>query len=503
MQNLPFTLDLLFACVSLYLLKWYISYRHVDRKIPGPAGLPVIGNLFDIPREDECRVFSGWARTYGDICTVKALGKQIVILNCPQLAHDMLMKKASIYSDRPHFTMASELVGWEDAVVMLPANSSRFKSYRKYMHQAIGSRNSVTMFNDMMDEETMRCLRDLLVEPNNFEGPIRRAVGTIILMITHGYRPSSSDDELVKTADDATDQLSHLLAPGNFLVDTLPFLKYTPSWVPFQKLAVEWKKTLYSLTDGSFAFVKEQIASGTARPSLVSNLLMHQELSTEDEKNVKWAASSLYSAGIDNPVNALATFFLAMTIYPDVQLRAQKEIDCVVGSNRIPDFSDRSQLPYVNALVKELIRWGPTAPLGAPHCVTQDDVHNGYFIPKGTTIIANIWHFLHDPKVYPNPEILDPTRHISRPGSPAQKDPYDVCFGYGRRICPGAQLADSIMYIFVAKILCMYNIKKPSANATDPRCEFTSGVLVKPKPFQTRVTLRYEKAHLARLFDSL
>lgn len=115
-------LDLSLVGVSLYLFQWWYSQRSGTRKIPGPAGLPIIGNFFDIPKEDEPQVFSEWASTYGmcywltsmsiilysdcqpsllgDISTVKALGKQIVILNSPKLAYDMLVRKASIYSDR-------------------------------------------------------------------------------------------------------------------------------------------------------------------------------------------------------------------------------------------------------------------------------------------------------------------------------------------------------------------------------------------------------------------
>ena len=99
-----------------------------------------------------------------------------------------------------------------------------------------------------------------------------------------------------------------------------------------------------------------------------------------------------------------------MAVYPEVQKKAQAEIDAVVGPNRLPDFHDRPSLPYVNAVVKESSRWNLVTPLGrpfvitiityttiltsskgVPHMSTNDDEYNGYYIPKGTVLIGNAW----------------------------------------------------------------------------------------------------------------
>ncbi len=94
------------------------------------------------------------------------------------------------------------------------------------------------------------------------------------------------------------------------------------------------------------------------------------------------------------PVSAMTSFLLAMTMYPEIQRKCQAELDDVVGNDRLPTFADRDRLPYLATMLKEVIRWGPTTPLGAPHCVEQDDVHNGYFIPKGSIIMPNIWYVI-------------------------------------------------------------------------------------------------------------
>lgn len=87
----------------------------------------------------------------------------------------------------------------------------------------------------------------------------------------------------------------------------------------------------------------------------------------------------------------LLAFMLAMTVYPDVQRKAQAELDTVIGHDRLPTFEDRDSLPYINAICTECLRWLPVGPLGVPHRLTQDDEYNGMFLPKDTVLIVNHW----------------------------------------------------------------------------------------------------------------
>ena len=80
-----------------------------------------------------------------------------------------------------------------------------------------------------------------------------------------------------------------------------------------------------------------------------------------------------------------------MALFPGVQAKAQAEIDAITGGERFPTFEDKEKLPYVCALIKEILRWNPVTPVGLPHLLTEDINLNGYFIPKGATIIPNIW----------------------------------------------------------------------------------------------------------------
>ena len=87
----------------------------------------------------------------------------------------------------------------------------------------------------------------------------------------------------------------------------------------------------------------------------------------------------------------LQAFLLAMAMHPEMQRKAQAELDRVVGGDRMPTFQDRESLPYLNALLKEVLRWHPVAPIAVPHRSIADDEYNGYHIPAGTIVIASVW----------------------------------------------------------------------------------------------------------------
>ena len=155
-----------------------------------------------------------------------------------------------------------------------------------------------------------------------------------------------------------------------------------------------------------------------------------------------------------------------MIAHPEFQQRAQAELDDVVGRSRMPTFSDASQLPYIQALIKEALRWRPPLMLGLPHSTTEDDWYNGMFIPKGTTCIVNLWQCHRDPMFYGddaasfNPErFLDAHGRIV-PGPAETRDEGHGTYGFGRRICVGKHLANESLFIAMATVLWAVNLER-------------------------------------------
>ncbi|KLO10253.1 cytochrome P450 [Schizopora paradoxa] len=156
----------------------------------------------------------------------------------------------------------------------------------------------------------------------------------------------------------------------------------------------------------------------------------------------------------------MMNFVLAMLKYPDVQRRAQDEIDNVIGKDRLPSFEDKEQLPYVNALCVELLRWQVINPLGVTHVAAEDDVYCGFRIPAGTMIMPNTWAMARDDDLYPDPLNFKPERWLPGGSSFNSLRPEEYVFGYGRRLCPGQVWAEHMIFIAAVSLLAVFNIEK-------------------------------------------
>jgi len=246
-----------------------------------------------------------------------------------------------------------------------------------------------------------------------------------------------------------------------------------------------------------FKFAKQNKGDGV--PCLVAQHLEVLETRggpEEQEEAIKDVAAVAYAAGAETTVVAIAKFFMSMALNPEVQRKAQEEIDRVVGSDRLPTFEDRPALPYTEAIYREVMRWHPIIPAGVAHAAIQDDVYNGYFIPKGATVISNIWAMCYDESVYPEPHLFMPDRFLTDDGKLIEHD-VTFTFGFGRRKCAGIHLADSSVWVAIVSILSVFNIgksKDAEGNVIEIEPEFSDGLVSHPLPFQCDTTPRSEAA---------
>ncbi|KAF4954397.1 hypothetical protein FSARC_12140 [Fusarium sarcochroum] len=472
---------------------------------PGPKGLPLLGNLRDLPPSGVLEAFH-WLKhkdLYGPISSVTVMGQTIVIINDVNLAFDLLDKRSVKHSSRPTQVFAGEMIGWENSLALSGYND-RFRTHRKNMARIIGSKTTAAQYDGLQEAEVGHFLLHVLDHPDHLTDHIRKEAGAVILKIAYGYTAEPfKEDLLINMAGKAMDDFGTAAVPGAFLVDVLPFLRYVPDWVPgagFKRLARQWASELYDVAEKPYAFVQHQIAHGKQDNSFLAQLLKTDNLTAEERITNKWSAASLYAAGADTTVSAIACFFLAMSLFPEAKNAAQEEIDRVIGNIRLPTSMDRPNLPYIEAVVKEVLRWHPVAPMGLPHTSTTEDVFEGYLIPKGAMVMANIWHFAHNPDVYSEPMRFKPERFLSTDGTQPEQDPHTYVFGFGRRVCPGRVLADNALFLNIAQSLAVFDISKDKKDTTQ-QVLFTPGIVSHPSPFQATITPRSD--HHEKLIRSL
>ncbi|KAJ4501089.1 cytochrome P450 [Lentinula lateritia] len=498
---------LVLALILLVVLYFYTKRpsSHYAPLPPGPKKLPLIGNLLDMPTTFEWETYDRWCKELGsDIIHLEVAGTSIVVMNSAEVAEELLDQHSAIHSDRPRLVMVNELMGWNFSFGLM-AYGDEWRAQRKLFQQEFHPQ-AAERFQPLEVRVTHQFLNRLLEDPKNYVHHIRHLAASTILGIAYGIDVQEDNDPYVDAAERALVSLGLGIAPGVFLVESIPALKYIPEWFPgagFKRKAREWARYSTIMRELPYVAAKKEILQGTAQPSFTSysleKLAEGEEDVAEQEQRVQSTAATMYTGATDSTVSVLSTFILAMLAKPEALKRAQEEIDSVVQSGEFPRFSDQERLPYVTAIVKETMRWKNVTPLGIPHASTSEDLYRGYRIPAGSIMVPNIWAILHDENTYPEPHTFKPERFIGEDGkiNPAVKDPDTALFGFGRRICPGRFMAFSSIWIAVASMLAVFDISKPvdeNGNVIEPTFEYIPSMACVPAPFECALKPRSAQA---------
>lgn len=327
--------------------------------------------------------------------------------------------------------------------------------------------------------------------------------GAISISMTYGLDISPENDPNFEIALLARQTIHDCLTTGSAIVDMVPVLKYLPTWFPganFHRIAAKSRVYAAKSRDCIFdnAFQKWSSHSNLD-PSFISLCLenLPNEESQEYMSVLKDVAGNVYLAASDTISAAVQTFVLAMTCYPDIQKRAQRELDGVVGRDRLPVHTDEPHLPYFCAVVKEALRWQSIVPTGVAHQCISADLYNGYYIPKHSSVLYNAWAMLNNESDYPEPRQFRPERFLTSDGRLRKdngvRDPIDIVFGFGRRICPGAHIGYSALWLTAASLLTVFDFDKilnADGHPIELSCEYDSGAVSHPLPFECAIKPR-------------
>ncbi|KAG5720474.1 Steroid 17-alpha-hydroxylase/17,20 lyase, partial [Termitomyces sp. T112] len=328
----------------------------------------------------------------------------------------------------------------------------------------------------------------------HYEQHLQRFAASVVSSVTYGRRVDSVEEWVVKENMAAMDYLTSVNIPGKYLVESWPWLLKLPRFLQwFRRKPEERRQRDIKFLMHLFNDVKIRMQTGTVDDCLTSQTIENQIQSGLTDLDLAYTVSSPFGAGIETTAGTLTIFILAMLHFPSVMKKAQAELDHVVGLNRMPEFADKDNLPYVKAVINETLRWRPIAILGGtPHAVVTDDIYNGMFIPKGSTIFANFSGIMFDPVMFPSPDSFRPERFLET-SNPRLKS-FELPFGFGRRICPGMHLAMNSLLINVSRILWAFDIL-PTIDSygcevlPDP-WNFTDGFNSRPVSFSCRFVPR-------------
>ncbi|THH10559.1 hypothetical protein EW146_g8337 [Bondarzewia mesenterica] len=470
--------------LGLCLLRAFVKKT---RYPPGPKGLPFLGNIFSLPTTKTWKYFELLSHKYGSIVRLSLAGNDLIILSDPRDAEELLGRRSWNYSSRKPLVYAGKYQSNNKRLVLLEYGDS-LKKQRTAFHQMLQPR-VVGAYESIQEIESAKLVHDMLVRSEDSTRNCKRFSASLVFHLSYGKRLDDDDQDLVAIGN-VLENFVRDTYPGAHLVDSLPILDYLPGFcAPWRSEARRKHDVEMKLYQRLVLEVKEKMDNGDIGLECFAGRLWDQKTELGlDLEELSYVAGSAFEAGTDTTTGTLQWFLMAMVLYPNTMMKAQAEIDALLGSDgsSMPSFAHINDLPYCIAVAKEVFRWAPAAPGGFPHYSGNDDEYKGYK------------H--HNESEFPNPYEFIPERFI-RDGNFKEHDPLTeghYGFGFGstedRRKCPGQYLGAKSIWIGLTRLLWGFHIG-PQCNrnglsipVNPDNC--TSGMTSKPLDFPLVITVR-------------
>ncbi|KAJ1149050.1 hypothetical protein NDU88_001870 [Pleurodeles waltl] len=425
---------------------------------PGPRPLPLIGNLHLINLKRPQKTFVELSKKYGSVFSIQLGMKKMVVLAGYETVKDALVHHGSEFGERAHVPIFEDI---NNGFVFYRCSFCTWRKMEK--NEKIHPSHAGKPFD--------------ITEIMNF------AVANIIISIVLGHRFDYDHPRLLMVTQLVTENLRLIGSPMVNLYNLFPALYFLPG---NHKTVHQNIKDIHSFLRKTFLASRNELKSEEKRNFIEAFLIKEKEEKTNPnsyfhDENLLCVVTSLFTAGTDTTSATLRWGCLLMMKFPDIQRKVQEEIDRVIGLEQ-PNTVHRKLMPYTDAVLHEVQRFGNILPLGLPRETTVDTNFKGFFIPKGTHIIPLLESVLYDKSQFATPEEFNPQHFLDSDGKFVKNEAL-MNFGAGRRICIGETLARMELFLFFTSLLQKCTLRlPPGVTHTDftPAVGFTTP----PKPYE-------------------
>lgn len=465
----PIYVALLLAAVCAVVVSWFspggCAWAGRLKKglpIPGPRGWPVIGSLMDMSVGLAHRKLDCLARFHGakKLMAFSLGSTPAVITSDPEVARELLCSPH--FANRPLKQSAQQLL-FGRAIGFAPngeywrllrriSSAHLFAPRRIAAHEAGRQADALGMLVDIQNEYQSSGVVRL-------RGHLQGAALNNIMGSVFGMRfDMSSENENVKNLREMVDEGFELLGAFNW-ADHLPWLRFLDPLrihARCSKLVPRVKSFVENIIEQHRRSPRKGSSVDSDFVDVLLSLQGEDKLDEEDMIAVLW---EMIFRGTDTTALLTEWTMAELVLNPEVQKKAQIELDQVVGRERSVMDEDIPKLPYIQAVVKETLRVHPPGPLLSwARLSTEDvDIAGGMCVPAGTTAMVNMWSITHDPQIWDSPNEYRPERFVVSEGGEnvdvRGNDLRLAPFGAGRRVCPGKSLGLATVNLWVAKLV--------------------------------------------------
>lgn len=392
-------------------------------------------------------------------------GNEILVLNDAKDAEELLNRRSSNYSSRKQLMYAGKHQS-KDKRLVLMHYGDELRKQRAAFHAMLQPR-VLSTYEAVQDRESLRFLNNMLDNPPAMQLHSKLYAASIVFALGYGKDLNAEGLKELHELLDIADKFISDCMPGAHLVDLFPALDFLPDIVsPWRSEARKKHENDMKLYGRLFEQVKERSEKlgSAASECFASRVWEEKDKHLLDMTSMTYLVGTALEAGTDSTAAAIIWFVVAVILNPEALAKAQEELDSVVGADgtTMPVFANMDDLPYCFALVKEVLRWHPSAPIGFNHLSDKDDSYNGYFIPANTMVIPNIYTMHRNEEVYPEATKFRPERYLKdlvRPITAAAMSEGHYAFGFGRRVCPGKVFAAQTIWIGMIRLMWAFNFE--------------------------------------------
>ncbi|XP_077147728.1 cytochrome P450 2K4-like isoform X2 [Ranitomeya variabilis] len=456
----PITLVLSIILCFLFVLFFFGQKKNAYNLPPGPRPLPIIGNLHILDMKRPHLTMHELSKKYGAVYTLQ-LGVEKVIVICGyEAVKDALVNHADEFSGRPKLAMFDEM--YKGHGIFFTSNDN-WKGMKRF---------------------TLSALRDFgMGEPFDNILNINAAASNIIVYILLGRRFGYEDPTLLKLLKMNNENAILLGTPMAALYNTYPSVM---RWFTSVSEKVQRNENeIHAFLQETFTINREQLDVNDQR-NLIDSFLVKQREEKPNPKlyftneNLTQLVADLYDAGMETTSTTLRWGLLLMMKYPEIQKKVQSEIDKVIGSNE-PQVIHRREMPYTDAVIHEIQRFGNILPTNVSHATTQDVNFRGYLLPKGIQVIPLLTSILYDKDHFVKADEFYPEHFLDSSGNFVRKEAF-MPFSAGKRSCAGENLAKMELYMFFTRLLQNFTFKAPPGAALD--LTPAVGIVAGPMPYK-------------------
>ncbi|KAL8529344.1 hypothetical protein ACS0TY_006673 [Phlomoides rotata] len=462
---LAFSLFLLSLPFLFLLHRLYHRLRF--RLPPGPRPWPVVGNLYDVkPVFFTC--FAEWAQTYGPIISVWFGSGLNIVISSSELAKEVLK------DNDPQLANRRRNRGGGGKDLISADYGPHYVKVRKFCTVELFSPKRLEALRPIREDEVTAMVESIY---KDCTAPgksvlVKQYLGAVafnnITRLAFGKRFENSEGILDEQGKEFKSIITNAIKMGasNNIAEHIPWLRrFFP--VDEQAFARHISRTDRLTRDIMEEHARARQETGGAKQHFFDALLTHREQYDLSEETIIGLLWNMMAAGADTTAISVEWAMAELIKNPRVLQKAQEELDCVIGHDRVITELDFPNLPYLQSITKESLRLHPPTPLMLPHRANSDVKIGGYNIPKDSIVHVNVWAIARDPKVWKNPLEFRPERFLEDDIDMKGADFRLLPFGAGRRVCPGAQLGINLVTSMLAHLLHHFSWEAPNGTRPD------------------------------------